>query len=154
PMLIMLEGHALAAVSLTQGLRDWNDYRPEREWFESEPLTDPSRLRQLIDSGAYLAIECTGFAHRETLAQLNDPPLESIGRTNGLLSFERAAAAGREQLDWPDRPLQFALDMAVAHNYWRIEPYPLDLATRAVITNIYQIYSQASAPVSTHIRIR
>lgn len=154
PMLIMLEGHALAAVSLVHGLRDWNDYRPEREWFESEPLTDSARLRQLIDSGAYFVIECTGFAHSERLAQVNDPPPESIERTDGLLSFERAVAAGREQLDWPDRPFQFALDIAVAHNYWRIEPYPLDLATRAVITNIYRIYSQASAPVSTHIRIR
>jgi hypothetical protein len=134
PILIVVEGHALAAVSLTHGLRDWNGYRPERAWVETDPLTDPARLRQLIDSGAYLAIECTGFAHSERLGQItNNPPPESIERTNGVLSFERAVAAGREQLDWPARPFQFALDIAVAHNYWRIEPYPVDLATQAVL---------------------
>jgi hypothetical protein len=155
PILIVVEGHALAAVSLTHGLRDWNGYRPERAWVETDPLTDPARLRQLIDSGAYLAIECTGFAHSERLGQItNNPPPESLERTNGVLSFERAVAAGREQLDWPARPFQFALDIAVAHNYWRIEPYPVDLATQAVLTNIYQIYSQAPVSVSTHIRTR
>ena len=31
PILIVIDGHALAAVSLTHGVRDWNGYRPGRE---------------------------------------------------------------------------------------------------------------------------
>jgi hypothetical protein len=30
PILIVIDGHALAAVSLTHGVRDWNRYRPGR----------------------------------------------------------------------------------------------------------------------------
>jgi hypothetical protein len=68
PLLVVIEGHALAAVSLTHGLREWNALdRQERELFEHEPLTDLNRLRELVDSGAYLAMECTGFAQSKSL---------------------------------------------------------------------------------------
>jgi hypothetical protein len=127
PILIVLKGHVLVAVSLTHGLRDWNKNRPGRSLFNHRPLTEPDPLRQLIDSGEYVAIECTGFAFSESLGQLSQGPRpypESIGREHGIMSFERAKAAGREQLD--ERDFRFALDIAVAHYQWQIEPYPLD----------------------------
>ena len=120
PLLVVIEGHALAAVSLTHGLREWNALdRQERELFEHEPLTDPNRLRELVDSGAFLAMECTGFAQSKSLPE---PVPEGIGRTgDGLMPFDRAVTAGREQLDRADSPFRFAIDVAVAHYHWRIE---------------------------------
>src|SRR5262249_22976926 len=86
---------------------------------EHKPLTDPNRLRELVESGAYLAMECTGFAQSKSLP--NSVP-EGFGRTNdGLMPFDRAVTAGREQLDRADSPFRFAIDVAVAHYYWRIE---------------------------------
>lgn len=127
PILIVLEDHALAGVSLVHGLRDWDGYRSERALFEKGPLTDPEPLRRLIDQGSYLAVECTGFAHSEKFGRtLKNPPYpESAQRTNGVLSFDRAITAGREQLDYPARSFQFALDIAVAHHAWRLTPHPL-----------------------------
>jgi hypothetical protein len=120
PLLVVIEGHALAAVSLTHGLREWNALdRQERELFEHEPLTDSDRLRELIDNDAYLAVECTGFARSKNLP--GSVP-EGVGRmADGLLPFDRAISAGREQLDRSNRPFRFALDIAVAHYYWRID---------------------------------
>jgi hypothetical protein len=40
---------------------------------------------------------------------------------NGLLPFDRAITAGREHLDQPSRPFRYALDIATAHYYWRID---------------------------------
>jgi hypothetical protein len=130
PLLVVIEGHALAAISLTHGLREWNALdRQERELFEHEPLTDPNRLRELVDSGAYLAIECTGFSQSKNLPE--SVP-EGIGRTgDGLMPFDRAVTAGHEQLDCVDRPFRFAIDIAVAHYHWRIEgAMPQSEATR------------------------
>ena len=120
PVLVVIEGHALAAVSLTHGLREWDALdRQERELFEYEPLTDPDRLRELIDNGTYLAIECTGFASSRCLP--GTVP-EGVGReADGLLPFDRAITAGREQLDQMARPFRFALDIAVAHHYWKMD---------------------------------
>ncbi len=121
PVLVVTEGHAFAAVSLTHGLRDWNALdRHERELFQAGPMTDPGPLRELVDGGAYITVECTGFAQSKVLP-VGVP--EAAGRTDpGVLSFERAAAAGREQLDCPERPFRFALDIAVCHYQWRIGP--------------------------------
>lgn len=38
------------------------------------------------------------------------------------MSFDSAISAGREQLDNPDRSFEFAIDIAVAHYAWKIEP--------------------------------
>ena len=69
-------------------------------------------------------MECTGLAHTG-LAQSKSLPEsvpEGIGRTDdGLMPFDRAVTAGREQLDRVDRPCRFAIDVAVAHYHWRIE---------------------------------
>ena len=111
PILIMVEGHALAAVSLIHSINEWDSYRQGRSLFDLCPLTDATELRDLIDNDGYLAIECTGFANSERLGKNPDSRYpESVERTNGVLSFERACKAGREQLDLNQtRPLQFAL---------------------------------------------
>jgi tetratricopeptide (TPR) repeat protein len=110
----------LAAVSLTHGLRDWQDpSRPKLQLFLDGPLTEPGPLLELIADEEYLTVECTGFAQSQSLSE--SVP-EGVGRTaEGLLPFERAVAAGREQLERPDRPFRFALDIAIAHYQWRIE---------------------------------
>jgi len=120
PLLIVLEDHALVAVSQTHGLRKWH---LEERWKEKEkilgyePLTDADQLWELIDSDRYLAIECTGFAHTKSLC---DKFPEGVGRTeDGILPFERAVAAGCEQLKRIERPLRFAFDIAIAHHRWR-----------------------------------
>ena len=127
PMLIITEGHAFAAVSLTHGLREWNSYRPERGVFENEPLSDVTCLRKLIGEGSWLAVECTGFAYSEKISAVGgEAPPESLGREEGLMTFERATAAGREQLDYEARKFQFVFDIAVAHYHWNVPPYQIE----------------------------
>jgi hypothetical protein len=133
PYIVIIDGHALAAVSLKFNLRQWNDSSPDRRREKSlfrdkrgqvQPLTDTAELHKLIDSGNYVAVECTGFA-RSTSQTLSSSFPEGIGRTSeGFLPFERARQAGREQLEQPDRQLIFALDIAIAHYDWKITPPP------------------------------
>ncbi len=137
PLLIVLEGHALAAVSLSHGLPEWDAInRAELEFFGDEPLSDADQLRELIDSGRYLAIECTGFAYSKSLPESLP---EGVGRTKkGVMPFERAAAAGREQLDRLERPFRFALDIAVAHFRWRLEPINVPSRAKELLPGSYQ----------------
>jgi hypothetical protein len=153
PILIVIEGHALAAVSLTHGVRDWNGYRPGRELFDAGPLGDVQALRDLIDEESFLAVECTGFAHSNQLGQkVGDMP-EAQHRTSGVLTFDQAADAGRQQLDRADRPFQFALDIAVAHYGWRIEPQPMEMLPGASMTSIFRLLATAPAPLSPHLKV-
>jgi tetratricopeptide (TPR) repeat protein len=127
PILIVLEGHALAAVSLNHGVRN-RTYRPELALFETRPLTDVAALRPLVEGQApdFLIVECTGFARSDALSRETDRPYpESVGREQGVLTFERALAAGLKQLEEPRRPFKFALDIAVAQFDWRVEPHAL-----------------------------
>ena len=143
PILIVIDGHALAAVSLTHGVRDWNGYRPGKALFEKGPLTDGGPLRELIDAESFIAVECTGFSHSDQLRQrIGDKP-EAQHRTGGVLGFDQAVQAGRQQLDRPDRPFQFALDIAVAHYGWRIEPHPLEMLPGAWLTDIFRLLPAA-----------
>ena len=153
PILILIEGHALAATSLTHDLRSWNCERPGRDAFANGPLTDAKRLRDLIDTGSFLAVECTGFAHSEQLGQTTAAMPEIEHRTGGTLSFEHAVTAGRRQLDLVERPFQFALDTAMAHYGWRIEPYRLVELPGAYITNIFRLLSEAPTPLLPHLRV-
>ena len=153
PVLIVIEGHALAAVSLTHGVRDWNGYRRGRELFDAGPLGDVQALRDLIDEEYFLAVECTGFAHSDQLGQkIGDMP-EAQHRTGGVLTFDQAADAGRQQLDRADRPFQFAIDVAVAHYGWRIEPQPLQMLPGASMTSIFRLLATAPAPLSPHLKV-
>lgn len=154
PILVVIDGHALAVVSLTHGVRDWNRYRPGRELFPTGPLTDAQALRDLIDVESFLAVECTGFAHSEQLGQMVGDKPEALHRTDGLLTFDQAVRAGRQQLDRADRPFQFAIDVAVAHYGWRIEPHPLEMPPGARITNIFRLLTEAPTPLSPHLKVR
>jgi len=145
PILIVTEGHAFAAVSLTHGLRE-RDYRPGRGLFEKGPLTEAGPLRELIDTErAFLAVECTGFAHSDILGQGESAAWpEAQHRVGGVLSFERAVEDGRKQLECAGRPFRFALDIAVAHYDWRVEPYNV----------LFDLFQGASPSLGSHIRTR
>jgi hypothetical protein len=153
PVIIVIEGHALAAVSLTHGIRDWNGYRPGRNLFTNGPLKDAKLLRDLIDEGNFSAVECTGFAHSDTLGRIEDDKPEAQRRTGGVLTFEQAVEVGRQQLDQHDRPFHFALDIAVAQYGWRVEPYPLEPLPGAMMANIFRLLSAAPAPLLTHLKV-
>jgi tetratricopeptide (TPR) repeat protein len=125
PILIVVDGHALVAIDLNHGRRHSLTYgRTEGSHFETEGFVRGEQaaelLRNLVARGDYLAVECTGFARTESLPE--DVP-EGIGREGGLLRFERATAAGQEQIDHPDRPVRFAIDVAVAQDRLGIQPY-------------------------------
>lgn len=145
PFLIVLEGHALAAVSLTHGLRDWNQQRPGRALFDAGPVVDAEPLRQMEYEAVLLLVECTGFA---TCKQFEEHPSaqypETMGRIDGVLTFERAARAGSEQLG--ARSLNFALDIAAAHYGWRITPMPP--------VPLYSSFRDSVGEIKTHILIR
>lgn len=115
PLMILTEGHAFAAVSLNHDVRTRDAFdRKERRHFTDAILTDVEALRQLVAGGAYVAVECTGFAQSEKLPATHP---EGVGRNfRKMLPFERALAAGQEQLNQADRPLVFALDVAAAHD--------------------------------------
>ncbi|MEI2579856.1 hypothetical protein [Scytonema sp. PRP1] len=136
PMLIIIDGHALAAVSLNHNCQNdgWNNPgRRELQLFRKENgepdlLTGEEKLQelqQLIDDEAYIAIECTGLAHTDSFVNSEEP--EAKGRKNGFLDFNRALDAGSEQLSNPRRSFQFAIDIALAHYGWGIEPLPLEI---------------------------
>jgi hypothetical protein len=71
PLLIIIQGHAFAAVSLNHPLNKWNDsFNKERNLFNTPKLfaggESLAELKKLIDEEAYIAIECTGFAHTQS----------------------------------------------------------------------------------------
>ncbi|MFF5076253.1 AAA family ATPase [Actinoplanes sp. NPDC000266] len=137
PVVVVIDGHALALFCATHGLREWNGYdRPGRELFAAGPVEDAARLAELVDSGAYLAVECTGFAHSEA--------------AGGPLTFDQAVAAGREQLN---RPLRFALDVAIAHYEWRIEPLPVEALPGAHATDIFRLLAEAPAALTGGLEV-
>ena len=123
PLVVVLKGHALVAVSLTMA-RAAAAALPravtDGDWVKGGLLTDAAVLRQLVDSDAYLLVECTGLAHTENLPATHP---EGRDRHQGRLPFDRAVAAGREQLDHPGRPLVFAVDVAVQQDVNKIPPY-------------------------------
>jgi hypothetical protein len=123
PMLIVIEGHAFAAVSLKHKLEEWNAFGPERAMFDTSELfrgeENLAALKKLIEDEAYIAVECTGFAHSQVLGNSQTP--ESKSRTpDGVLSFGRAVNAGKEQLENPSRKFKYAIDIAAAKYIWKI----------------------------------
>lgn len=133
PLLIVLNGHALAAVSMSYERKEWwnnssgdGEREKERKLFEQEPLRNHKQLTELINSGNFLPIECTGFSSSPTVLPEDKP--EGVGRTTeGFLSFERAIEAGKEQLNTSGRKLRFALDISITHEYWKIPNQDLNL---------------------------
>ncbi len=150
PVLILLEGHALAAISLERGLRGWDEYgRTEIddgdinsiEHFYRGLLLNREPLRKLVDEQRYLILECTGFAYSK-ITHGSTP--EEQDREGGVLSFEKAVEIGRKQLDDASRPFQFALDIASLHYRWRIEPYTF---LRKDFTDMVDIVGEVSGSI-------
>jgi hypothetical protein len=132
PTLIILQGHALVAVSMNFVLRNdgptsWKAFNRERMHIENslgmlkhEKDEDIKFLQQLIASGDLMPVECTGFAHSETL---NVSMPEGRERADGFLSFGNAVQAGKEQLKSDQRPFQYALDICYLQYKSNIKPY-------------------------------
>jgi hypothetical protein len=126
PLLIIIEGHAFAAVSLDHSIDKWNDtFDRQRNLFNKTELfagdENLTELKQLIDNESYIAIECTGFARTQSFGNSTQPEAKRR-KPDGTLSFDNAVNAGREQLDNTTRSFKFAIDIAVAHYGWKIEP--------------------------------
>ncbi len=140
PLLVIMQGHAFVIVSSNfvlrnEGKSSWKnpDYDKERNHIhkykgmlrlkvdfkeESERNEDLYFLRERINSGDFIPVECTGFAHTETLDKTMP---EGIGRIDGFLPFERAVEAGKEQFE--RRTFQYALDICYLQNKASIKPY-------------------------------
>lgn len=126
PVVVMLQGHSLVAVSMNHGLREYGAYGRHEyaRLFKDIELSEPAAVAEfaeLVRTGAYLAIECTGFA-RTTLTSDEHP--EFMGRgCDGTMSFPRAAEAGAEHFRrLAERPFQYALDIPVAHFDYDLGP--------------------------------
>jgi hypothetical protein len=153
PILIVVEGHALAAVSLTHGVREWNADRPGRDLSGTGLLKNRATLRELIDQGSFIAVECTGFARSDLLGGHAASRREAQHRQDGVLDFDRAVETGRQQLEGADRPFEFSLDIAVAHYGWRIEPHPLESLPGAWMTNIFRLLAAAPPSLSPNLKL-
>ena len=114
PMIIVLEDHALAAVGVKHGLRDWDaPDRLELNLFERGALREWKDMLKLVDDGTYVAVECTGFTRvPQAEAPETTPP--------ALMQFEESLEAGRKRLQDKEQ-FKFAVDIAIAHYRWRIK---------------------------------
>ncbi len=121
PIFVLLENHALVAVPLKLTFENRNNIeRPKKLCLEEGPIFDGNILRELVDEHNYILIECTGFAKSKTISK--DFP-EGRERVDDLLDFERAIAAGRQQLDC--RKFVYLVDIEIAHRLIRQHPYPV-----------------------------
>ncbi|WP_105969365.1 SUMF1/EgtB/PvdO family nonheme iron enzyme [Streptomyces geranii] len=127
PLVVVLDGHALVAVSL----RDRVGHTTLARRFVSNmtgwwaQADEAALLRELgtEEAGRYLVVECTG-ATRMTATPSERLP-ETLDRRDGLLPFEAALRAGRRQLAVPQRPFLFALDVFVLRDYWLLGDAPV-----------------------------
>lgn len=117
PLVVVLDGHALVAVSRVTKRRQAGGTARQYElpdgdgtWAGEGLLVEGKTMRALVDSGRYLLIECTGFARSGEALSTAVP--EGRRRVDGLLSFEDAITAGREQLEVEGRGFRFAVDAA------------------------------------------
>jgi hypothetical protein len=125
PLVVVLDGHALVAVSLVIGRDEANAQRRRDEeedgrWVGEGLLRIGDTLRELVGRGDYLLIECTGLARSETIPATVP---EGRGRVGGRMEFARAVDAGREQLDARDREFVFAIDVAMLQDHIKVPPY-------------------------------
>ena len=128
PWLVRVKGHAFVMVSLSHRLRDWRAIsRPEWKEFLDGPLKDATKMKGWIDGGRYLAVECTGFCAVNCWARARRP---RAAAPTTCSSSTTARAAGRNQFDTPSRPLEYAIDLAVARYEWKFESDGLRPARR------------------------
>lgn len=130
PLVVVLNGHALVAVSLVRGRRDAGlpgrrDPDQDGPWVAEGLLKNGDALRELVDRRDYLLIECTGFARSDTIPTTAP---EGKGRVGGQMTFQRAIEAGREQLGPGGRPFLFAIDAAMLQDVLKIPPHVKPIA--------------------------
>ncbi len=131
PVVVLVKGHVFLVVSLKWRIKTW-DRRPEaRELSGQDGLVpNATKLLTLVQSGEYLALECTGCASSEALRTIPEPkPPEAESRDKSpCMTFPNAVVAGTKQLKLAlepssARPFLFAVDIASAHNRHKITPY-------------------------------
>ncbi|MCS6910173.1 MAG: hypothetical protein NZM11_06335 [Anaerolineales bacterium] len=94
PLLVIVEGHAFAGLSLTRTRLD-NKKPPKALAWDRGKLDKLDILQSLIGQ-EYVFVECTGVAQSRSLVATFP---EGRGRDgNGMFSFDRACEAGGEQL--------------------------------------------------------
>lgn len=132
PVVVVLEGHALAVVSLAHGARE--EDLPALA-FGEDPRLSVADLLEKVERGDCVAVECTGVARSERLRALDRAEWpETVGRgADGTMTFERAAAAGLEQLRLaavgaPARPFRFALNLYSARYLHGFDPHVASVA--------------------------
>ena len=150
PLIVVLEGHAVLALGTTAGRREWRTSARHYLAFRDAPVHELEVVRALVDGGDFIALECTGFAYSKSLAMGTMP--ESQGRSGGLMSFERAVEAGREQLE--ARGFRFAVNVAVARRDWRIEAEPFagmfDAGERGLTEHLHAEGAASIAEATRH----
>ena len=132
PWIVVLKGHAFAAISLQHDWDQWMCAREEWSDFRFDDgrlreLTDEQRLRHYLDSSAerYLCIECTGVADTRGVME-GSLEAEAFGRTEkGTLTFDAAVKAGHEHVTNRRRRLEYAIDLAVAQRNCGIDPFDI-----------------------------
>jgi DNA-binding winged helix-turn-helix (wHTH) protein/pimeloyl-ACP methyl ester carboxylesterase len=118
PLIVLVEGHAFVGLSLTQ-IRGVAKEPLKTSAWNKGLLTDLSVLQELAGS-EYFFVECTGAAQSYSLS-IEFP--EGLWREDtGLMLFERACEAGREQLIQYARPVD---SMATMNQ--RVFLYALDI---------------------------
>jgi hypothetical protein len=141
PLLVVVEdgsgvGHAFVAVSKEFDLRNSQDSRRYLygELSNADPaaplFANQTALCQAVDldkAGAYLPIECTGFALVESQATA-----AGRARVNGLLTFDDAVVAGRERIE--RSKLRYVVDLAIEKDLpsFSFEQFDLSLLGHAV----------------------
>jgi hypothetical protein len=124
PIFVLFENHSLVAVSLKFTSTTDSSQRFQKLLLDKGAVTDINVLKKMVNSKNYILVECTGFAHTETMSTISKESPEAGGRVNGLMDFKQSVDAGYKQLDY--RELKFFLDVKRAHQLLAREPYPID----------------------------
>jgi hypothetical protein len=129
PLLVLLDGHAFAAVSLEYTRTEYKLNNPKGPLLELRDRFNPNdRLFKDVrefSRNKYLPVECTGFAYWKPLDPDGGFP-EACRDTTGYLSFDEAVRAGDAhlQLEAGGRPgtrkVICILNIAHSRDVWKI----------------------------------
>jgi len=167
PLIIVIEGHAFAGLSLTRTRRDEKKPPKALAWDKGK-LVELSVLQELIEQ-EYLFVECTGPARSQkalsSQAVEGEEFPEKLNRDeNGLMSFVHACEAGREQLlrhtrlvDGSANPNQraflYALDIHNLHLKQGFEPIKDETSVPIVVNTVErQINTGGGAYIEGSVR--
>ncbi len=96
PLVVVFNGHALLAVSLTHNRPEARNL-PQVRAFAHGLLRDLHQMQKWADDEVYLLVECTGVAASQGGLSTELP--EGAGRDRrGFMAFDRACEAGLEQI--------------------------------------------------------